>query len=189
MFFKKISKFRGKPFSLKDAKNIGIPRSYIRKWLEEDKIEKVSHGFYKINIDEYDKETPLIDAVSIVGKPSVICLLSALEFYNITDQIPKKTWIMVPATKKCSNKRLRLYRTRNPMWDIGIDKHNNYAITSIERTLVECLLFKKILGLPVVMQAIKEALRMKQTTLSDIIKMANKMSVYHRIEGAIEALI
>ena len=99
-YHKILEKFDGQPFRLKESQSAGIPRSVIRGWLEDETIERVAHGTYKSTSDEYDIETALIEATFIVGKPSVICLLSALEFYGLTDQIPKKTWVMVSAYKR-----------------------------------------------------------------------------------------
>jgi predicted transcriptional regulator of viral defense system len=74
------------------------------------------------------------------------------------------------------------------MWKIGIIKEDGYQVTSIERTLVDCLIHKKLIGSSVAIEAIKEALSSKKTKLADIIKVAKKMKVYHRIELIIEAL-
>jgi predicted transcriptional regulator of viral defense system len=187
-YSKILANFKGQPFRLKESREAGIPRSVIRGWLDDDIIERVAHGTYKSTNEEYDVETSYIEATAIVGKPSAVCLLSALEFYNLTDQIPKKTWVMVPADKKTTNSKIRLLRSRSPLWKIGIVKETGYQVTSIERTLVDCLLHRKLLGSSVVMEAIKEALNTKKTHLADIIKIAKKMKVYHRIELIIEAL-
>ena len=180
--------FKGQPFKLKEGEKAGIPRSIIRSWLEDDIIERIAHGTYRSSSNEYDTETAYIEATAIVGSTSAICLLSALELYNLTDQIPKKTWLMVSADKRTANNKIRLLRSRNPMWKIGIIKEDGYQVTSVERTLVDCLIHKKLIGSSVAMEAIKEALSSKKTKLADIIKVAKKMKVYHRIELIIEAL-
>ena len=176
-YFKKLDYFKGKPFSMQDARDRGISRSYIRKWLSGDVIERIAHGVYKQTSDEYGNAISFIDATSVLGWPSVVCLLSALEFYNLTDQIAKQVWMRVSADKRTRNSNIRLFRSRNPLWKIGMDKHEGFQITSIERTLVDCLLHKKILGSSVAMEAMREALRTKQSDLSKIIKMAKLKQV------------
>lgn len=183
-----LDTFKGQPFKLKEGEEAGIPRSVIRSWLDDDIIERIAHGTYKSTDDEYDSENAYIEATAIVGCTSAVCLLSALELYNLTDQIPKKTWLMVPVDKKTTNEKIRLLRSRNPMWKIGIIKEDGYQVTSVERTLVDCLIYRKAIGSSVAIDAIKEALRTKKAKLVDIIKMAKKMKVYHRIELIIEAL-
>lgn len=183
-----LDTFKGQPFKLKEGEEAGIPRSIIRSWLDDDIIERIAHGTYRSSSYEYDTETAYIEATAIVGSTSAICLLSALEFYNLTDQIPKKTWLMVPADKKTTNRKIRLLRSRNPMWKIGIIKKDGYQVTSIERTLVDCLINRTSIGSSVAIKALKEALSSEKTKLADIIKVAKKMKVYHRIELIIEAL-
>ena len=184
-----LHKFKGKPFSSKASFDIGIPRAYLRKWLIENFIERIAHGISKEVSEDYTTETALNDALDSVKAPCSICLLSALEYYNLTDQITKQVWIMVPAHKKSNLPGLRLFRTRKPMWDKGISKLNGLHISNVERTLIDCLLNKKILGLSVVISSLKEALRLKKTNLSKIIRLSKEMGVYHRIEATIEVFI
>lgn len=184
-----LNKFKGKPFSTKDSLSIGIPRAYLRNWLMENLIERIAHGMYKEVSDDYGSEVALNDALASIKAPCSICLLSALEYYNLTDQITKQVWVMVAAHKKSNLSGLRLFRTRNPMWDKGISNVDGLRITSVERTLIDCLLNKKILGLSVVISSLKEALRLKKTDLSKIIRLSKEMGVYHRIQGTIEVLI
>ena len=129
---------------------------------------------------DYSEEYQFKVATLVVGAPSVICLISALSLYHLTDQIPKKTWIIVPNTKRMAIRGLRLLRQRDPKWDIGIVKQNGYCITSIERTLVESFCYSKIIGANTAIQALREALK-KMTTGAKVYAMAEKMGVLHRL--------
>jgi Recombinase len=68
------------------------------------------------------------------GQPSAICLISALPFYHLTDVIPKKTWVLGNANKITTQKDIRLWRRRNPNWNVGIKPIDGLAITSVDRT-------------------------------------------------------
>ena len=83
------------------------------------------------------------EACAYIGTPSAISLLSALSYYNLTDTIPNKIWLIVPISKRTRRRDLRLLRITNPHWDIGIDKKQGYWITSINRTLVDIFIYKK----------------------------------------------
>jgi len=120
--------------------------------------------------------------------PSSICLLTALEHYHVTDQVPKKIWVLVPEPKRVRSKDLKLIRSRNPQWDVGILKTKNYWITTLERTLVECLIHKQMIGSQVALEAIKQAVAQKKVKLGDLIDMAKNMNVEHRIRPYIEAM-
>ena len=122
------------------------------------------------------------------GTPSAVCLLSALEHYHVTDQITKQVWVLVPEPKRIASKELKLVRSRNPQWDIGVRKMKQYWITTLERTLIDCLVYRRLIGSQVALEAIKQALTEKKVKLGDLYDMAKKVGVEHRVRPYIEAL-
>ena len=176
------------PFSYRQAVEGGLNKYELGKMIDQGLIERTEKGLYvPASYDTTDMEGQYRLATLRCGEPSAICLLSGLDYYHLTDQIPKKLWIMVPQDKRVQSRELKLIRARNPQWEVGIVKEKGYSITSLERTLVECLLYKKRLGL-VPIEALKEALRQKKVKLSGVLEMAVRIKVEHRIIKYIEAL-
>lgn len=177
-----------KPFSLKEAMASGLTKYAIARLLEQGSLERVSRGIYQA-ADEamFDLEDQYRSATLRCGWPSAICLLSALEHYHLTDLIPNKTWIMVPNEKRVRATELKLVRLRKPHWEIGIRKENGYWITSIDRTLIECLLQKRLFSSTEALSSIKQALAEKKTTLNNLFEMARKMKVLDRVLPYIQA--
>lgn len=187
-FLQKImSHFGTKPFSRTDLTKLGITRNKLQLLIQKDEVQKISRGVYQIAGSNLSDEELFQGATIRVGKQSAICLLSALAYYNLTDQIPKKIWIMLPARKRSIHKDLRVFRSRNPKWKIGIADHKNFKITTIERTIVESLVNRKILGSTVVMEALRKALKEKKTNLNAILEMGKKLNLDNRIFHIIEA--
>ena len=183
---KKLSKH---PFFYKDALALGLTKYALDKLIEIGKIERLDRGIYiPSNYDDTTTEAQFHLAALRCGTPSCICLLSALEQYHLTDEIPKKVWIMVPQTKRVLSKKLKLIRSRNPNWKIGIHKSNSYWITTIERTLIECLLYKRVIGSSIALDALKNAINQHKVKAGRILEMANKLGVKHRIYTYIETL-
>ncbi len=137
---------------------------------------------------DYNEENQFKVATLIVGEPSAICLLSALSVYDLTDEIPRQTWVTVPQSKRTREKSLKILRQVDPQWDIGIHKRNGYAITSIERTIVEAFFYKRMLGSNVAVHALREAVRKKLTTPSKVLDMAKKLGVVHSLLPYLEAM-
>ncbi len=79
-------------------------------------------------------------------------------------------------------------RRNNPQLGIGIIAHKGYKITSIERTIVDTLVLKRIVGVNVGVGALKTALSSRKTTLNKILTMATKLRVDHRVMSYLEAL-
>ena len=139
--------------------------------------------------NEYSEQEKQYIAVTLrCGTPSAICLLSALEHYHVTDEIARQVWVLVPDSKRVTAKDLRLVRSRDPKWDVGIQKTKDYWITTIERTLVDCLLYRRLMGHQVSLAALKQALAQKKVRLGQVYDVANSLGVAHRIRPIVEAL-
>ena len=178
---------RKEPFSLKEANQAGLTKYAIAKLIQAGALERLQRGIYQISERAYmDREDAYRSATLRCGLPSAICLLSALEYYHLTDQIPTKTWVMVPNTKRVQSSSFRLVRSRNPQWELGIQKCDGYWITTPERSLVDCLLAKRSVGSAVALEALKQATASKKIRLTDVVDIAKKMGVFHQILPYIE---
>jgi predicted transcriptional regulator of viral defense system len=123
------------------------------------------------------------------GMPSAICLISALEQYNLTDLIPGKTWIMVPDSKRVSDQNIKVLRTRNPHWDIGIIKEKEYWMTNIERTIVDCFIHSKLVGKNTAIEALKRAVNDLRIKPNKIFDMSIKLNAKRIVMPYLEMMI
>lgn len=180
--------FKNRLFSLKEAIAIGVSRYELNKLVTHGKVIRISHGFYSLNRSDLSLAQQFKNAVALIGEHSIVCLLSALEFYDLTDLVSKEVWLMVPSTKRTRQKTIRLFRTANIHPDIGIIKNKDFSITSIERTLVDALIHPQIIPTVVAIESLRRALQTKKTSLSKIVDAAKKLGVMHRIKSYIEAL-
>ncbi|MFN7454626.1 MAG: hypothetical protein ACK5RO_08195 [Pseudobdellovibrionaceae bacterium] len=176
------------PFTYKQALASGLNLRMVRQLVADGHCYTVAKGVYMPTSVEYNEENQFKAATLVVGQPSAICLVSALSVYGLTDTIPRKTWITVPATKRTQVSSLKVLRQSDPQWNIGIETKNGYTITSIERTLVESFCYKNMIGSTVPIEALREAVRKKLTTPSKVLDMAKKLGAVHRILPYLEAM-
>ena len=184
-----INKLPKRPLSYQEILKIGITRHHLKKLLAQGIIESISRGVYQVSEEaEGLPEDQYVAATLRCGFPSSVCLLSALDHYNLTDQIPKEVWMLVPDAKRIRSKDLNLIRSRCPKWDIGIKKLKGYWITTIERTIIDCLVYKRLVGSQVALAALKRSISQKKVKLNKLYDMAKQLKVEHRIRSYIEAL-
>jgi predicted transcriptional regulator of viral defense system len=176
------------PFTYQQAIAQGLNLRSFRELVAAGAFEQVVRGVYTPKGRDYSEEDQFRVATLIVGEPSAICLISALSYYDLTDIIPKKTWIMVPDTKRSQLPGLKVQRHRSPDWNIGIEMHDGYSMTSVERTIVEAICNRAKIGTQVSVEALRKSVQTKQTTLSKIMNMAKQLGVLHRVLPYIEAL-
>ncbi len=178
-----------KTFTTEEAIACGLSKSYLTRRVKTGELERISRGVYQaISLESDERDVQYKAATLRCGLPSAVCLLSALEYYHVTDQIPKRTWMLVPAEKRVISKDLKLVRSRDPQWDVRIKKTKHYWITTLERTLIDCLIYKRLVGSQTGIQAMKQAVSQGKVKLSDLYNTAKKMRVQRRVRPYIEAL-
>ena len=178
-----------RPFSAQEALSLGLSKATLTRRVATGQFDRLSRGVYQISgRDDETGEDRYRMATLRCGTPSAVCLLSALEHYHVTDQITQQVWVLVPEPKRVASKELKLVRARNPQWDVGIRKTKHYWITTLERTLIESLVYKRLIGSQVALGAVKQAVAQKKVRLSKLYDMAKKMGVEHRVRPYIEAL-
>lgn len=178
-----------KAFRTEEAYALGLTKYDLRNLIQSGQITKISRGYYQHQEDStLDEENIFETALIRAGSPSCICLISALAHYGLTDLLGKKIWIMVPAHQRRYYADIRLLRVRSPHWNIGIEKSSKYWITNVERTLVDCLVYKRLIGTNTGIEGIRRSLNEKKSSLDKIFEMSKKLKVDHRILPYIEAL-
>jgi len=58
----------------------------------------------------------------------------------------------------------------------------------MERTIIDCLVYKRIVGSQVALAALKQAVAQKKVKLGSLYDMAKRLKVEHRVRSYIEAL-
>ncbi len=169
---------------------VGLTDNHIKAFVRDEYLERISRGVYRVAGGETDiySEVLFRSATLRLNSKSAVCLLSALEFYHLTDLISKKVWLMVDKQKRTAKTDIRVFRTASPHWEIGICREKGYSITTIERTLVDCLIQRKLIGTHTAIKAIKTAISRKETTMAKVINMAARLGVEHRLYVYFESL-
>lgn len=98
-YIKQLEPFHKVPFfTAEDAEKQGIPRHALAYLVKKGDLEKVYSGAYRF-LDyepkvEFQWENLALVATSIPR--GVICLISALVYYDLTDQVMREIWIAIP---------------------------------------------------------------------------------------------
>lgn len=113
----KIQALSKKPlFTAAQARAVGIPVRMLAHFSKIGTVERISRGVYRVKGSKVDVDFEWEDLALIAMSipKGVICLISALCYYELTDQIMREFWIAVPhALKSPKRPNTRIIRMRN----------------------------------------------------------------------------
>lgn len=161
-------------FTAADAKKLGISSALLGYYVKTGQIQRLGRGIYQGTHYQGSPETfrweDLIDAVhSVPG--GVICLISALAIYEVTDEIPRQHWIAVPhSTSMNRGKSVRIIRLRNMnLGKTTVDLGGlQVSIFDCERTIIDAF---RLLSHETAIKALKMALSSKCSVRLDLRKL------------------
>ncbi len=81
-----------------DAVGAGIAPAVLRRLALEGRLERVSHGVYRVAALPIDHLTPYVEASLWANGIGVISHASAIEMLGLADVAPRRIHITVPAT-------------------------------------------------------------------------------------------
>lgn len=164
------------PFTLDQAREIGLSHQELSILVKAEKIYRMQWGIYLHPKANIRREIDFQIAYKKFGPNSAVGGLTALFHYNLAEQIPKQTWVLVPPEKRVSSKRFRVIRTKTPL-NIGIIEGDGYRIVSIERAIVEAFKLASKMGERTAIHACRVAIQQRQTTLKKIGMMAKELGL------------
>jgi predicted transcriptional regulator of viral defense system len=155
---------------------------------------KVGRGLYRRVSDETELDTVATVCARVPG--AIVCLLTALLIHRIGTQLPHEVWIALD--RKARKPRVEalpvhIVRFSGPMLRYGIDQRLVQGvavrITSPARTVVDCFRYRNKIGIDVALEALKDALRTRRTSVDAIVRAAQACRMDKVIRPYLEAIV
>lgn len=126
----------------------------------------------------------------------VICLLSALRFHEIGTQSPFEVWMAIGEKDRrpvSDSPRLRIVRFSKQSLDFGQTTHDVEGVPlrvfSVAKTVADCFKYRNKIGLDVALEALRESIRTRKATVSDLWLAAKVCRVANVMKPYMEALL
>lgn len=162
---------------------------------KEGKVEKIARGLYRITNYTPGSHPDLVIALLQAPK-GVICLLSALSFYEATNEIPKYVDIAIPQGTHANRIKyppVKFYRFASKTWKTGIEKHevenHQIKVYSLAKTIADCFKFRNRIGVDIARDALRVAITEKGIKPKEIMEYAKICRVDSIIKPILEAMI
>ena len=178
-----------------EAIKLGIHPTYLYKLRDEGILESLGRGVFRLASMPDFSEPDLVLATKRIPQ-GVICLISALSYYELTTQIPHFVYMALPRTSRrpqAGYPPLRCFWYSKCAYEAGVEtiSVNGFPVKiySIEKTLADCLKFRQKIGMDVVLEALKEYWRKGRTDLDKLYDYAKICRVEKILQPIMETIV
>jgi predicted transcriptional regulator of viral defense system len=179
----------------RDFKAAGIPLVYLKRLTDTGELLRLGRGLYQ-DPDRAGEDVAhdLAEAARLVPN-GVISLVSALRQHELTTQLPSAVWMTIPHKARTPNStglRLEIVRATGEALTAGIEHVRvegvEVPIYGVAKTVADCFKHRRQVGEDVAIEALRDALRQRKTTPSELMKFASIDRVTGRMGPLIKAM-
>lgn len=177
-----------------DLDAIGAPRVVLTRMTAAALLEKVGRGLYRLP-NSPGSEHESLTAVAARVPQAVFCLLTALQFHELTTQLPHQVWIAMPRgshTPKIDYPPVKMIQATGDAYSAGIEvverDQVKLRIYCPAKTVVDCFKHRNKIGLDVALEALKDARAKKKASADDLWRYAKICRVANVMRPYLEAI-
>ena len=179
---------------LAELRRAGVTAATMSRMERDREVIRLARGLYQLPDAELDANHSLAEAAKRSPK-AVICLVSALAFHGLTDQLPRQVWLSIGNrdwAPKPDRMPIRIVRFTQTLLSEGVEIHTiegvPVKIFGVAKTIADCFRYRNKIGLSVAIEGLQEALRKRSATPGQIANQAVRGGVGTVIRPYLEAL-
>lgn len=177
---------------LSEFKAAGITAATISRMYEAGDVLRLGRGLYQLADAEFEAHHGLAEAAKRVPR-GVICLVSALVFHGLTDQLPRHVWIAIGNRQWVPEANdLRIVQFTDALMRDAVEtvtiESVEVKVFGVAKTVADCFRHRRAVGLPVALEGLQEALRQRRATPAEISAAAKTGGVSTIVRPYLEAL-
>lgn len=179
---------------LSEFRDAGITAATISRMRRDGDVVHLARGLYQLPDAPLDANHSLAEAAKRVPK-GVVCLVSALAFHELTDQLPAAVWMAI-STKSWGPKggvpAVQIVRFTEAFLEESVITERiegvPVKIFGVAKTIADCFRHRRTVGQSVALEGLQEALRQRKATPAEIALHASRGRVAGVVRPYLEAL-
>lgn len=178
-----------------DLQEKGLPSDYLWRLHKQGKLEKVGRGMYVSQDAELSEHQTVVQAALRVPH-GIVCLLSALRFYDLTTQSPFEIWMAIEVKARAPKEDiipLRIVRFSGKALTSGVETHTiegvNVKVYKPAKTVADCFKYRNKIGLDVAIEALRDCWRKKLATSDELWHYAKVCRVARVMRPYLESVV
>lgn len=177
-----------------ELRKIGVSAATISRAVATGEVLKIGRGLYQAIDAETELNANLIEVAKRAPR-AVICLVSALAFHELTDQLPRKVWFSIGAKDwepSISFPPVRVVRFREPYYSGGVEVHEiggtPVRIYSISKSIADAFRNPKLVDRSVAIESLRSALEQRKVRPAELMQAAITYGAGKTLRPYLEAL-
>lgn len=177
-----------------DLDTIGAPRVVLTRLTAAGLLERVGRGLYRLP-DAQVSEFESLVAIATKAPQAVFCLLTALQFHELTTQLPRQVWIAMPRGShppRVDYPPVKMVQFTGDAYSAGIEEVERDGIKlrvySVAKTVADCFKHRNKVGLDVALEALKDARSRHKASVDDIWRFAKVCRVANVMRPYLESV-
>ena len=177
-----------------DLGAIDAPRVVLTRLTAAGRLEKVGRGLYRLPHAHGSEHESLLTVATKVPQ-AVFCLLTALQFHELTTQLPHQIWIAMPRgshTPRIDYPPIKMVQFTGEAYTAGVEEVERDGVKlrvySVAKTLADCFKHRNKIGLDVALEALKDARARSKASAEDIWRNAQVCRVANVMRPYLESI-
>lgn len=177
-----------------DLDAISAPRVVLARLTAAGLLEKVGRGLYRLP-DTHVSEFESLSAIASKAPQAVFCLLTALQFHELTTQLPRQIWIAMPRGShppRIEYPPVKMVQFTGDAYSAGTDEVERDGVRlrvySVAKTVVDCFKHRNKIGLDVALEALQDARARNKATADEIWRFAKICRVANVMRPYLESV-
>jgi predicted transcriptional regulator of viral defense system len=179
----------------RDLASLGLPRTYLKRLSDEGLIKKIGHGLYTLEDSDMSESFELAEVAKKIPD-GVICLISALQYHQLTTQIANEVWIAIDPKARLPRKSqlpFKVVRFSGEALTKGfeikrIDKVR-VRIYCPAKTVADCFKYRNKIGLDVALESLHDCWKKRLATMDELWIYAKICRVSNIMRPYLESLV
>lgn len=179
---------------LAELRNAGVTAATVSRMAKDGEVIRLARGLYQLPDAPLDASHSLAEAAKRLPR-GIVCLVSALAFHGLTDQLPKKVWMAIGKkdwAPRPDGMPIRVVRFTESLLAEGVETHVIEGVPvkvfGVAKTVADCFRHRSKVGLSVAIEGLQESLRQRKAAPAEIARQAEHGGVSTVIRPYLEAL-
>jgi len=177
-----------------DLGAIKAPRIALTRLTAAGLLDKVGRGLYRLPGHPGSEHESLVVIANKVPQ-AVFCLLTALQFHELTTQLPRQVWIAMPRgshAPRIGYPPIKMVQMTGGVYSDGIETFERDGVTlrvySVAKTVADCFKHRNKIGLDVALEALKDARTKRKATADELWRYAKLCRVANVMRPYLEVI-